>query len=118
MGRRKPIAVTTFTHVGILISAVSQSTQRNDASPPARNADASSVSLFSHFSFGLAAGWTEVEVRVQPCSAVSAVHSNKVTRGRHLVGSRVTPAPPYGEGALGAHPDDEHHNPDDSAHKG
>ena len=48
--------------------------------PPARNADASLVSLFSHFNSGLAAGWTEVEVRVQPCSAVSAVHSNETTR--------------------------------------
>ena len=33
-------------------------------------------------------------------------------------GAPMSPPPPYGVGALGAHPDDEHHDPDDSAHEG
>ena len=59
-----------------------QMVQATPMTPPvtAKRVVKNSVSLFNYFNFGLAAGWTEVKVRVQPCSAVSAVHSNKVTR--------------------------------------
>ncbi len=57
----------------------------------------SSVSLFNHFNSGLAAGWTEVEVRVQPCSAVTAVHSNEATSSASG-GLLASPTPPYGVG--------------------
>jgi hypothetical protein len=89
-----------------------QMVQATPMPPPAtaKRIVKSSVSLFN---YGLAAGWAEVKVRVQPCSAVSAVHSNEDTRATSggyqsdiwgdtratSGGSDVAPAPPSGMGA-------------------